>query len=34
MKFFYDSQKQAKEYNDALSEVENKFVANVDFVNH
>ena len=31
MKFFNDSQKQAKEYNDALSEVENKFVANVDF---
>ena len=31
MKFFNDSQKQAKEYNDALPEVENKFVANVDF---
>ena len=31
MKFFNDSQKQAKEYNDALPEVEYNFVANVDF---
>ncbi len=31
MKFFNDSQNQAKEYNDSLSEVENKFIANVDF---
>ncbi len=31
MKFFNESQKQAEEYNNALPEVENKFVANVDF---
>ena len=31
MKFFNESQKQAEEYNNALPEVESKFVANVDF---
>ncbi len=31
MKFFNESQKQAEEYNNALPEIENKFVANVDF---
>lgn len=31
MKFFNEAQKQAKEYNDNLPEIENKFVANVDF---
>lgn len=31
MKFFNESQKQAKEYYEGLPEAENKFVANVDF---
>lgn len=31
MEFFNDSQNQAKEYNNALPEIENKFIANVDF---
>lgn len=31
MKFFNDSQTQAKEYIDSLYEVDNKFIANVDF---
>ena len=31
MKFFNDSQQQAKDYYEGLPEIENKFVANVDF---
>ena len=31
MKFFNESQKQAEEYSNAFPEIENKFVANVDF---